>query len=789
MRKDDSFTGFSVIGQSIEKRDSLALACGIPAFTDDYTVPGMLYGHIVRSPHAHARIINIDASKALELDGIVGIYWHRDVPRIPFTTAGQGFPEPSPYDSFIFDTKCRFVGDRVAVILAQSHEKALEAEKLLKIEFDILDAVFSVDGPMDGLDPVIHDESEAYCPVSCGYEPKRNIVAQVEVIISDNESITESIPGGGSDADGSTVDTIEIDEVYHTPFTSHCAREPHSCISWIDHQGRIILRTSTQVPWHVRRIVAMALGLPIGRIRVQKPRIGGGFGGKQEVILEDLCAFLTLKTGRAVRLVLSREEVFLATRYRHETFTRMRLSSDASGRLLNMNMDMTLNTGAYGGHAFTVATNGGSKALALYPHSPGLRFAARAMYTNLPPAGAFRGYGAVQTNFALGVAIDELAAKSGMDPLQMIRRNIVSKGNSPRIFNHLGEGSEGCPISIDSVEIMKCLEIGSQMIGWNRKFRRRISQGRLTYGVGVVALMQGSGIPIYDSGNALIMLNDDGSFTLCCGATDIGTGSDTILGMIAAEVLTVPSDMVTVNSSDTDFTPFDVGAYASSTTFVSGNAVKVSALDILEKMRTRAALMLNCDINELRLEKGSFYSHVGEDARISFADIGRDSFYNGTGQIIGTGGFSSSTSPAPFMANFVEVAVDRAIGKIHVVDYVAVLDCGTPINPVLVEGQVEGGVLMGIGHAMTEECTFSASGALKNRDFESYKILGPVDTPPIRTVIVPCSDPHGPFGAKSVGEIGISGPMPAISNAIYDAVGIRLRRPPFTSERFLLAAR
>lgn len=761
---------FNVVGRSEAKVDAPGLVTGWAKFTSDLKLESLLHARILYSPHAHANIRNIDVSKAASLPGVEVVLTHKDLPRICHTTAGQGAPEPSPYDTFLLDKKVRFVGDRVAVVAAQSPDIAEQALSLIKVEYEVLPSVLDPEQAMNSGAPVIHDEKEAHAEIPVPYAPKKNLVASASFSIGDVEK-------GLSQAD------FIFDHEYETQYAAHCSIEPHMVITYLDEQGRLVIRTSTQVPFHVRRIVARCLQLPVSQIRVIKPRIGGGFGGKQEVFLEGLCAACTRKTGRPVLLALSRKEEFVSSRTRHPQKIRLRSGVRKNGDITALDLQVLMNTGAYGSHGLTVLCNTGSKTLPLY-HCPNVSFSGKTVYTNLPVGGAYRGYGATQGYVAQGIQMDEMAAAIGMDPVEFHKRNHIREGETSPVFQALGEGREGVEMIIDTCGLDECIDQGAREIGWIEK-RGNPGKDFLKRGVGMVCLMQGSSIPEIDMGAALIKMNEDGSFNLLVGATDLGTGSDTILAQIAAEVLSVPLEKIIVYSSDTDMTPFDVGAYASSTTYLSGQAVKKAAEQVKDQILSVAANML--DVNKEDISLRVEHACAGEK-KVSLSRIAHYSLYEHEQfQIMGSSSHITRKSPPPFAAHFAEVIVDTLTGKIALLKYVAAVDCGTAINPRLAQGQTEGAVLNGISYALTEEYIFDRRGRMLNPDFNYYKIFSTRDMPEMKTILVPSYEPTGPFGAKSVSEININGPIPAISNAIYDAVGIRLRKTPFTSDRVLEA--
>jgi CO/xanthine dehydrogenase Mo-binding subunit len=761
---------FRVVGKSVSKVDALGMACGLEAYVGDHDLTGALVGHVVPSPHAHARIRRIDATRARAVAGVHAVLTHRDLPRIVHTTAGQGHVEPSPYDSFVLDDKVRFVGDKVALIAAETREAALEAARQLEVDYEVLPAVLDPARADEPGAPVIHDEPEAHVGIPVAYEPERNVAARVSMGAGDLEAVLRD-------------SHLSLSHDYGTHYAQHCPLEPHVCLGWLDARNRVVLVSSTQVPFHARRITALALGLPVKRVRVIKPRIGGGFGAKQEVMLEQLVAALVLATRRKVLLTLTREEEFLS-RTRHPIAVGIDGGFDAEGRVTGMRMRVRSNTGAYGAHALTVMSNCGSKVLPLY-RMQAVGFEGVAVYTNLPVGGAYRGYGATQSAFAMESFMDEAALALGVDPLELRRRNHIRPGEGSPVFAALGEGKPGVEQKVGSSGLAECLERGARAIGWSEK-RGRPGTGPRRRGVGMAALMQGSSIPEIDMAAVSLKMNDDGSFNLHAGATDLGTGSDTVLAQIAAEVLGVEVDDIIVTSSDTDVTPFDVGAYASSTTYLSGEAARRAAVDIAEQVKQVAADMLELPAAGLVLRDHQVFDPAGRS--VSLAEVALRALYErDQRQIASIASAISHASPPPFSAHFAEVEVDVETGFIKVLRYVAAVDCGTAVNPRLAEGQVEGAVLNGISYALTERYLFDERGKLRNAGFADYKLFNTLDLPKLETILVPTYEETGPYGAKSVSEICINGPCPAIANAVFDAVGIRLRETPFTAERVLAA--
>ncbi|MBI3039083.1 molybdopterin-dependent oxidoreductase, partial [bacterium] len=736
---------FSVVNKDKSKLDGLALVCGIQKYVADHEIQGMLHIKILKSPHAHARIRKIDVSEAQKTPGVVAIFTWKDVPRNIHTTAGQGFPEPSPYDTHILDSKVRFVGDRVAIVAAETANAASEACRKIVVHYEALTPLFDPEEAMNPGAPVIHDEPDCIMPIPVFYDPKHNHCAHVDTRVGDVEK-------GYKDAD------FVFERKYYPHYAQHCPIEPHVCMSYLDENDRLVLRSSTQVPFHARRITAQALGIPLKRIRVIKPRIGGGFGTKQEVLIEDVCALVTLKTRRPALLELTREEEFTSSRTRHPMVITIKSGVKHNGTITALSMKVLSNTGAYGSHALTVMCNCGSKVLPLY-RAQNVEFIGDTVYTNLPVGGAYRGYGATQAAFAVECQMDEMADAIGIDPVEFRQMNHIRIGETSPIFEALGEGKAGVSMDIKSCGLPKCIEIGMKEIGWKQKHGKP-GNGVKKRGVGMCCLMQGSSIPEIDMGSVFIKMNEDGSFNMLLGATDLGTGSDTILAQIAAETLGCEHDDIIVYSSDTDMTPFDVGAYASSTTYLSGGAVINAATKVRDQILSVAAEILREKKENLSIVNKIIF---GKDRKrqVSFSDICNRALYERDQfQIAAIGSHITHASPPPFAAHFAEVEVDTETGMVKLLKYVAAVDCGTPINPQLADGQTQGAVVNGISFALTEEYMFDKLGHMLNPSFKHYKIFGTTDLPEIKTFLVPTYEPTGPYGAKSVSEISINGALP-----------------------------
>ena len=757
------------VGRSLQKIDALALAAGSARFTDDFRFPDCLELALLYSDQAHAEIEELDTSAAQKVPGVVDVFDYRNAPAVLHTTAGQGYPEPSPYDTLLFDRTVRYVGDRVAMVAAESRQAAEEALRRIKVRYRPLEPLFDPERAMEEGAPRIHRGAE-HAKITTEYRPERNLAAALSMSIGETEK-------GFAEAD------FIVEGRYTMQPASHCAIEPHAALAGFDERGRLVIITSTQVPFHCRRIVGMILGLAEGMIRVIKPRVGGGFGGKQEVFLEPLAALAAWRTKRPVRLVLSRREVFVSSRTRHAMRIDLKAGCARDGRITTLTMDCLMNAGAYGTHALTVLSNAGAKVLPLFNKIENLRFNGRTVYTNLPVGGAYRGYGATQGYFAFNQHLDIIARASGQDLPEYCKRWHIREGEGSKVFEALGEGKQGVAQVLRSCRLDECLERGAEAIGWREKRDRRLRRGERVAGVGMAIAMQGSGIPKVDMAAADMKMNGDGSFNLLIGATDIGTGSDTVLAQIAAEVLRVPLEKIIVLSSDTDLTPFDVGAYASSTTYVSGGAVERCARRLKEQILEAASRSLGAASKDLELEGGRV-TDAGSGRSLSLEEIATRSLYSrDQAQIQAQASYTAPESPPPFIAQFAEVEVDPGTGAVRVARFVSAVDCGRPINPRLAEGQVEGSVVNAISYALWEDYRYDAGGRLVNPRFWEYKIFTAADIPEIRTILVDSNEESGPFGAKSVGEIAMNGPAPAIANAIYDAVGVRVTDTPITPEK------
>jgi putative selenate reductase molybdopterin-binding subunit len=771
----------SVVGRPEHKVDAVRLVKGNPAFTDDVDLRGLLHAKVLRSPHAHARIVAIDDSAALALPGVHAVLHYRNTPRVKYSSGGQSWPNPYPWDQVSFDDKVRHVGDRVAAVAAESPAIAARACRLIKVSYEVLPAVFDERSALKPGAPVIHDEPDSVGILDAG----RNLSTHVEGATA-------------RDMDAALARARRVfEQSFRVQQVQACPVEPHITIGWLDADERLVLRSSTQVPFHARRMLAPLLGLPVKRIRVIKPRIGGGFGAKQEVLIEDIVGHLVLATRHPVRLELTREEELTCSRTRHGQTITFRTGVDDRGRLVAQDMHVVANTGPYGAHGFTVQSVTGLRGLSSY-NCPAKRYSCDVAYTNAPVAGAFRGYGAPQGIFALECHMDDIARALGEDPIEFRRKNWVRTGDPMDIAPRLSERGASDDIAeadlprVTSCGTEECVAQGLAAIGWDRRqdpaWRQPTGRPHVRRGIGFALCMHGSGIPLVDMASCSIKMNDDGSFNLLTGATDLGTGADTVLAQIAAEVLGVDAADIIVYSADTDLTPFDTGAYASSTTYISGMAVKKAAQAAAGQIAARAARMLGTAPGDIGLRDHRAWASSGRSVFLS--DIALNSLHTeDQAQIIGTASHVAADSPAPFGAQFAEVEVDTQTGEVTVAKLVMAVDCGTAVNPVTASGQVEGGMIQALGYALTEEIVLDGEGRAVNGRLGPYWIFRADDAPPMEVFLVQTVEPTGPFGAKAIGEIPIDGVAPAVRNAVADATGAAVSSLPLTPERVWRALR
>lgn len=750
----------NTVGKGISKIDGMSIATGKPVYTEDLAMTHSLVVKLLRSPHAFARITAIDTTKADELAGVECILTYKDVPKQRFTLAGQSYPEPSPYDRLILDEIVRYVGDEVAIIAAVDELTAIKAMNLIKVEYEVFAPVLDFEQSA-GHESIIHPEADLHCNFDIGMNQQANIVSVQKVEVGDVEQELKKC-------------AVVVEETYYTQAQAHAMMETYRSFNYLDHTGRLVMITSTQIPFHVRRQLARALQIPASRIRIIKPRIGGGFGGKQTGVTEVFSAIVTLKTGKPATLIYDRQETFSCTSSRHAMRLTVRIGADKQGYIRALDIQGLSDTGAYGEHASTVFMVVGQKTLPLYNKTNAVRFVGNVVYTNKMPAGAFRGYGATQGTFALEATVNKLAEELAMDPVELRLKNLIRQGETSLPYNGKLLGSSA---------LHQCIETGKKLIGWDEKQSPKIVNGNKVRAVGMAVTMQGSGIAGIDTASAEVRLNDDGNYTLLIGSTDMGTGSDTILAQMVAEILETAMDNIIVNAADTDVSPYDPGSYASSTTYVTGMAVVKAAEDLKQKIIENGAKFLEVLPEKVNFDGTIIVTNNGDKAisLVKLAEI----LVLGVGnlQLIGYATYGSPISPPPFIAGFAEVEVDRETGKIDLVDYVAVVDCGTVVNPKLARIQVEGGIVQGIGMAMYEDVRYGEKGNLQTNTFMQYKIPCRKDIGKIRVAFEESFEPTGPFGAKSLGEVVVNTPAPAIAHAVYNAVGVRINHLPITPEK------
>ena len=755
---------YNAINQPVRKKDSMQLLLGKPVYVEDIAPKDALAVKLLRSPHANAIVEEINVSVAKKVPGVVDIYTWEDVPKQRFAIAGQTYPEPSPYDRLILDRHVRFVGDVVAIIAAENEKAALKAMKLIKVNYKILESVLDFHQAKDN-EILVHPEEDWLAQVPVGGDARRNLVAS-------------EISGDG-DVDAVLADCDDVlEHAYHMRSFNQAMMETFRTYTELDRYGRLHVISSTQIVFHVRRILSRALGIPKSKIRVEKPRIGGGFGAKQTAVSEVYPAFVTLKTGRPAQLIFTRQESQMAGSPRHEMEVRVRLGADKDGRIRGLDLYTLSNTGAYGEHGPTTVGLSGHKSIPLYTGGlEAFRFGYDVVYTNTMAAGAYRGYGATQGIFALETAVNELAEKLGIDPTVIREKNMLREGM--KMPAYYGETANACALD-------KCMARCKELFHWDEKYPVRDMGNGKVRAAGVAMAMQGSCISNVDVGSATVKLADDGSFNLIIGAADMGTGCDTILAQMVAECMDCSVDDVAVFGADTDASPYDSGSYASSTTYITGKAVEMACAKLKTQLCGIAAGMLGCSTEEVVFENGRV-KQINTEKSVSLAEISVKDQVNNDIAAVATASHSSPVSPPPYMVGMVEIELDKDTGEVKILDYVAVVDCGITINPALARIQTEGGIVQGIGHTLFENITYDRNGRPIESSFLQYKVPTRLDMGHLRVEFENSYEPTGPFGAKSIGEIVINTPAPAIAHAIYRATGVWHRELPITPEKILMS--
>ena len=755
---------YNAINQPVRKKDSMQLLLGKPVYVEDIAPKDALMIKLLRSPHANAIVEEINVSVAKKVPGVVDIYTWEDVPKQRFAIAGQTYPEPSPYDRLILDRHVRFVGDVVAIIAAENEKAALKAMKLIKVNYKILEPVLDFHQAKDN-EILVHPEEDWIAQVPVGGDARRNLVAS-------------EISGDG-DVDAVLADCDEVlEHAYHMRSFNQAMMETFRTYTELDRYGRLHVISSTQIVFHVRRILSRALGIPKSKIRVEKPRIGGGFGAKQTAVSEVYPAFVTLKTGRPAQLIFTREESQIAGSPRHEMEVRVRLGADKDGHIRGLDLYTLSNSGAYGEHGPTTVGLSGHKSIPLYTGGlEAFRFGYDVVYTNTMAAGAYRGYGATQGIFALETSVNELAEKLGIDPTIIREKNMLREGM--KMPAYYGETANACALD-------KCMARCKELFHWDEKYPVRDMGNGKVRAAGVAMAMQGSCISNVDVGSATVKLADDGSFNLIIGAADMGTGCDTILAQMVAECMDCSVDDVAVFGADTDASPYDSGSYASSTTYITGKAVEMACAKLKTQLCGIAAGMLGCSTEEVVFENGRV-KQINTEKSVSLAEISVKDQVNNDIAAVATASHSSPVSPPPYMVGMVEIELDKDTGEVKILDYVAVVDCGITINPALARIQTEGGIVQGIGHTLFENITYDRNGRPIESSFLQYKVPTRLDMGHLRVEFENSYEPTGPFGAKSIGEIVINTPAPAIAHAIYRATGVWHRELPITPEKILMS--
>lgn len=747
------------VNQAIPKIDAKALVTGKPVYTDDLAPKDCLIVKVLRSPHAHALIRNIDSSRARKVPGIVAIYTYEDCPKERFTMAGQTYPEPSPYDRLILDQRVRFIGDAVAIVAGETAEAVDRAMKMIKVEYEVLKPLLDFRKAKDNA-ILVHPEESWRSLCNVGADNKRNLCASGKEENGDVDQVLSEC-------------RYVVDQTYHTKANQQTMMETFRTYCYMDVYGRLNVVSSTQVTFHARRILSHALGIPKSKIRVIKPRIGGGFGAKQTIVSEVYPAFVTWKTGRPSKIIYTREESQIASSPRHEMEVHVRAGADETGRIRAIDVYTLSNTGAFGEHGPTTVGLSGHKSIPLYGKTDAFRFQYDVVYTNVMSAGAYRGYGATQGIFAVESAVNELAEQMKMDPVRLRELNMVKEGQIMPAY--YGETAKSCALD-------RCMQRAKEMIGWDEKYPAKDMGNGKVHGIGVAMAMQGSGISGVDTASVAMKVNDDGFYSLMIGASDMGTGCDTILAQMAADCMDCEMEDIIVSGVDTDTSPYDTGSYASSTTYVTGMAVVKTCEKLKEKILLKGAEYLGCRTEDVEFD-GKRVWCPKDGKEISLKDIGNRVMCANEEALMASEAHYSPTSPPPFMVGMAEVEVDVETGKVTPIDYVAVVDCGTVVNPSLARVQTEGGIVQGIGMALYEDIVYNEQGRNFSNSFMQYKIPTRQDTGEIRVEFESSYEPTGPFGAKSIGEIIINTPSPALAAAVANATGVHIRELPITAEK------
>lgn len=751
------------VNNRVMKKDAMSLVTGQAVYTDDIAPKDALIVKVLRSPHAHAIVKNVKKDIALKVPGIECILTWEDAPKTRFTTAGQTYPELSPYDRKILDERVRYVGDAVAIVAGENEKCVDRALKMIKVEYEVLKPVLDFREALDN-EVVVHPEEDWEVKVPISPDVKRNLICH------------DVLEEGDVEAEFTKCKYV-IEETYLTKANQQTMMETFRAYTYKDAYGRLVCVASTQVPFHVRRILATALDTSKSNIRVVKPRIGGGFGAKQSVINEIFPALVTWKTGKPAKIIYSRKESQIVSSPRHQMQITVKLGADENGKLKAASLYTLSNAGAFGDHTPTTIGLTGHKSLPLYTsHVNAFKFAFDGVYSNTIPAGAYRGYGATQGVYALETTMNKLALKMNMDPIEFKKKNLLKEGDYMPAYH--GETANSCTLE-------KCLDKVKEMINWDEKYPcKDLGNGKVR-SVGLAVAMQGSAISNVDVASVTIKVNDDGFYSMMIGATDMGTGCDTILAQMAADCLDTHVDNIVVYGVDTDISPYDSGSYASSTTYLTGNATIKTCQILREKIIAAGADMLDIKLEDADFDGEKVYS-VKEERSISLKDIANNAMCYSNHTLTATAKEKTPVSPPPYMAGAVEIELDKETGHVEIIDYATCVDCGTVINPALATVQTEGGLVQGIGMALYEDVQYDNKGRILNDSFMQYKIPTRLDMGKIRVEFESSYEPTGPFGAKSIGELVINTPSPALCHAIYNASGVWINELPMTSEKIAM---
>ncbi|SFD30756.1 xanthine dehydrogenase molybdenum-binding subunit XdhA [Clostridium uliginosum] len=748
----------NIVGNSVIRFDAVAKVTGKAKYVDDFFISDMLIGKVLRSPYAHAIVKNIDTSKAKALDGVEAVITHKDLPKIKFATAGHPWSlDPSHRDiedRLILTNKARFVGDAIAAVVAVDEVVAAKALELIDVDYEVLEPILKSEDALKKDAPIIHEERPNNILSSFGSE-----IGNVEEDLKKADRVFEG--------------------KFETSMVQHCHMENHSTYVYVDSEERIVIVSSTQIPHIVRRVVGQALGIPWGKIKVIKPYVGGGFGNKQDVVIEPLTVAMSLAVnGKPVRYTLDREECFIDTRTRHAMKIKFKTAVSKDGKLLGMDIENLVNNGAYASHGHSVAMSAGGKFRGVYDFNS-IKYSPVTVYTNLPAAGAMRGYGAPQMCFALESHIDDISRELNMDPIEFRIKNFITEGYVEPLSKNV----------VRAFGLLECIEKGKELIKWDEKkklYKNKSGDKRRGVGMACFSYFTGTYPVALEPAGARIVMNQDGSVQLQIGATEIGQGSDTVFGQMVAEVLGLKIDMVHVISiQDTDITPFDTGSYASRQTFVSGAAVKKCALEIKDKVLAFASSKCGLEANELDIINCKIVEKRLGKVICPLEEIAMESYYDRIKccPITSDTSVNVRVNAIAYGATYAAVEVDIKTGKIEVLEIYNIHDSGIVMNPMLAEGQVHGGVSMGLGYALSEQMLFDEkTGKPLNNNLLDYKLQTIMDTPTIGSAFVEKYEPAGGFGQKSIGENTTVSPAPAIRNAVLDATGVAFNKIPMNPQ-------